>query len=373
MRNKVFRSFSIVWLFFCSVASANCPLPPPATAGIVNATAGSIEVSWSAVAGAVKYRVTVYDQTTLTSLPSVYTSGTSVEIEGLDADTHNYLIGISAASCNTTDGFGSELSLVFVADIIIILDKILQFNCPLPDNGNYFSHPGSNQTITLPANAPNGDAIESLHIKAADINGAYVEFLVWADCYQHVRYHLIGMNGFAQTAMPYVVKYNYLSNNNPYLEVAKYIGSPSKIILKFKTVCLVNKSSCILLKNEDTCGAPTGTQQVSRSASQENNGLYVENQPVTMRAHYEAPALKAVPNPFGDVLGIQYEVRVQEPVSIELLNAAGIRVRTIVPRQELASGVYFANLEDAGLLTPGVYFAVVRTGEQVQTMPVIRQ
>jgi Domain of unknown function (DUF4331)/Secretion system C-terminal sorting domain len=81
--------------------------------------------------------------------------------------------------------------------------------------------------------------------------------------------------------------------------------------------------------------------------------------------------VNAFPNPFVESVQFNYSVEQEAQVTIEMYNQAGRRLKTIINRR-LEAGNYQAEF-DAAHLPAGVYYARVKTGENMQVIKLIKQ
>ena len=327
------------------------------------------------------YKVSVYDQTAQVALPDTYTASTAVEIGELNTDTHEYIIGVSASAC-IGGGFGDATITNYRPGIIIIVDVIVQMNCPGP--GQSLPPNGSSQQFNLPFNNSDEDFIQTKRIRVTsnfNQNYGYVDFLIWVDCFQQFRFYEIEAQGAKRTPVGNAIKYAFINNSAPFFDLASGscdIGMCS-VSLKYHVPCLVAHGACTIQNTPESCGEkfsaspahllvrPGGSSPYATEAKEkmEPKGLQRNDRLQTY--------LKAGPNPFSDAVNIQYDLESPGLVSIDLFNATGAVVRNIVSPQWLESGAYTTLLTLQDRLPNGPYFLVLQVGSKRFVTPLIKQ
>ena len=76
------------------------------------------------------------------------------------------------------------------------------------------------------------------------------------------------------------------------------------------------------------------------------------------------------PNPFNPITNIRFEVPNSTPVTINIYNAVGQLVTTLINGQSFAPGTYSVTW-DASNVSSGVYFYQLKTDSYQQTMKMI--
>jgi len=389
MGKNLYLTITLLLLFFPKISIANpnpcdwkssCPLPPPAQISIVGITSSSISLTWTASPGAAMYKVSVYDQTDQVSLPDTYTASTAVEIGELDTDAHEYIIGVSASAC-IGGGFGDETITDYKPGIIIIVDVIIQMNCPGP--GQSFPPNTNPIQINLPFNLSSKDVIDTKRIRITSNNNPnsdYVDFLIWTDCYQQYRFYEIAKQGVKRTSLGNTIKYSFNSNLSPFFEITSGTCDINlcTATIKYYVPCLIGQSDCEIQNTPSTCGGkPDNNIQLFVSQLETANYSTEANTKQSLKALKgvltQQIQLKASPNPFSDAVNVQYNLENPGLVSINLFNATGAVVRNIVPPQWLESGTYTALLTLQEGLPKGPYFLVLQVGPSRFVIPLIHQ
>ncbi len=388
MGKVYYLTITLLLLFFPKISIANpnpcdapssCPLPPPQQISIVGVTSSSISLTWTASPGAVMYKVSVYDQTDQVSLPDTYTASAAIEIEELDTDTHEYVIGVSASSC-MGGGFGGEKIVNYRPGIIIIVDVIIQMNCPGPGQG---MAPNSNPfQIDLPFNFGNEQEIETKRIRIAsnnNISSGYVDFLVWTDCFQQYRFCEIAKQGVKRSSLGNTVRYSFNNNSSPFFDLTS--GACDLNIctasIKYYVPCLLGQGTCLIQNTPNSCGEKPG-ENIQLLVSQIETANYSTEanrnlSPRALQGAHIQTQLKVAPNPFFDALHMEYVIDQPGQVSIDLFNATGSHVQNLSPRRWLESGAYASNVSLQTVLPEGVYFLVLQASGQRFVIPVVRQ
>jgi predicted outer membrane repeat protein len=98
-----------------------------------------------------------------------------------------------------------------------------------------------------------------------------------------------------------------------------------------------------------------------RYAQKNNEGVSLESLQTALRGNY--------PNPFSEQTTVEYVIAEEQPVTIEVYDVLGRRVRTLVDDRQ-ALGVHRASL-DANRLGSGVYFLRLRAGDASDTKKVM--
>ena len=369
-------AFSLFLLFTTNTAYGQglCTLPPPTGLSITSTSLSSISVTWNAAPNAVMYRISTYDQTNQVALPDAFTSSNTFTIQEVQPDAHQYTISISASACE--DGpFGEESSLSFSPPIIIIIDDIVQKSCPDP---NVIQVAGNTLTLTLPSNNENGDILaRRVRIQK---NAAFADFLVWADCYEKIR--------FCELESFKVIRTPNTSGNTPRVkyQIAGGIpqdffivqdgncpgGSGCQVSIKLKTECQVKSGTCTLENNKESCGQGTGgnariggSHSITASNSLLFNALDFKNKESAL------PRLSVSPNPFSTNVFVQFFTERKNTVSLTLLDATGNIIHTL---QESNAAVEGENTLDLSLgdLPDGLYFLMLQTGEQREVTKIVK-
>jgi hypothetical protein len=78
----------------------------------------------------------------------------------------------------------------------------------------------------------------------------------------------------------------------------------------------------------------------------------------------------AYPNPSGEFINITYSLNAEIPLSMELINFLGQKIRTILPRQNQQAGTYTLPVSVSDFST-GTYFLTISSADQTKTEKII--
>ena len=364
------------------------PLPAPQGLHFVSVTPGSLSVAWSASQDAAIYRVTIFDQTDQITMAPIYTSATSVSLDGMNTQTHSYTIGVSASACTDPPVFGAESQIGYQPGIIIIVDEIVQLNgnCQPPSgNGSGFSA-GQTVDIQLPVNSSNFDNLnaERIRISTSNLpNTPSVEFLLWSDCYQQTRFMQIVAKGAKRTVSGNNIRYSAGNNGEmPFFDIINGncdIGICHVTLKVFVTTTSINAGSCSIPNEEWSCGnkANNGNGNVHREVSDTapDTPAKVTLHPQRTGSSTVAPvgSMKVAPNPFTDRLRVQYTLEEAGTAGVQLFNATGALVQEIATPEWREAGIYDTEVSLTDALPHGIYFIVLQTAGKRTALPVVKE
>ncbi len=388
MYKTIFVAINLLMLFSPKISGThlhpdstqtNCLLPPPQTISFEGVTPSTISLSWTPVPNAALYRVSVYNQTDQVALPNAYTSSPFIELEELDTDSHEYLIGVSASACAGGIEFGAEIFIEYKPGIIIIVDEIVQRNCPVPPI-NLLPNP-KHLEISLPFNSINNDLIETRRIRVSandNQNSGYVDFLIWVDCYTQVRFCELEVQGATQIPSGKTIKYVFTDDASPFFEIINGACDINicKVYLQYYVPCLVGQGTCFIENDPASCGGRPDSDHLLLAGKDSSavpiaanmNGMHKKNveQPPSQ------PYLKVAPNPCSDIIDVQFHLDKPGPVSIQIFNATGSVALNLLSHQWLDSGAHSTKMTIGDTLNKGVYFLVLQHGDQRIVTPLIK-
>ncbi|MBL7782914.1 MAG: T9SS type A sorting domain-containing protein [Saprospiraceae bacterium] len=358
-----------------------CPLPPPPYVSIVHVDAGSLSISWPQVANALVYRVNIYDQTDQESLPAIYTSNNYLDIDGLDTELHTYTIGVSASACTDPPDFGQETTTLYEPGFIIIVDEIVQLNlnCQPPNISGSFSA-GYLQTLSLPMNTEGSNVIHATRAHIAATNGPtkFVDFLIWVDCFQQIRFYQISAKGVERVKDGKVIHYKYGNNLQfPFIDITKLSCDINicTVAIKYFVACTGGFNSCSLPNQPETCGGKI--EFGSNSHLRLNNNIpplaLFAPQDKKHQHTNEEESLKVSPNPFQNDLQMEYRLQDAGMVNIRLYNSMGTLLSEPIPPCQLDAGVYLQTLTLGNDLPPGMYFLVLQSENKRIAVPIVKK
>ena len=389
MKKLTFFILSLLF-FFCQtdslIAQLGCPLPAPQNVHITTVTPTSLFVAWNSVPGAVSYKISVYDQTDMVALPDVFSTSPSVELADLSTATHEYQIGVSASAC-TTGPYGAPATTNYKPGIIIIIDVIVQVDAPnfsIP-----LMSPSTNpEGVILPSNSnPPGKNIRTQHVKIVydgfGLDTPIVEFLVWSDCFDQIRFHEIRTKNTRKTASGNSIAYKLLNNTNFFVLANGETSATPTIQYSNTSACRVTRNEWIIKNTIPTCGTEYKQEGYRQGQGGLDNRLGTNydhdvqfsrtpHLPLTDHAP-ESANPRVTPNPFSDYIQLQYEVKSFQPVEIELVNSMGVQVEQLLPMAWMDAGSYQTTLPVNPNLPSGLYFLLFRTDTERRVIPVIKE
>ena len=136
----------------------------------------------------------------------------------------------------------------------------------------------------------------------------------------------------------------------------------------------------IIAGNPISCSAPARPVSADRMKQFCSNGEYKANTPSSaLRSRMEDTTIKKAstidfivsPNPFNNLLSVQYELQEPTQVTVSLSNALGQVVKVLV-NQKVEACSYQLNESTADLPT-GVYIVTMRTPTGMKTQKVVKQ
>lgn len=357
-----------------------CPLPPPQTVSIEGVTPSTISLSWTPVPNAALYRVSMYNQTDQVALPDAYTSSPFIELGELDTDSDEYLIGVSASACAGGIEFGTETYIEYKPRIIIIVDEIVQRNCPAPVLDMLPAE--KLQEINLPFNSFNSDLIETKRIRISGnntLNTGYVDFLIWVDCYMQIRFYELEVQGAVQIPLGNSIKYVFTDGASPFFEIIN--GACDINICKVNLYCFVpcqmDQGTCFIENDPTSCGGRSNMPDHLLLAGEDSSPTPIaakregEHNKNIVRASARS-YLNVAPNPCSDVIKVQFHLDQPGPVSIQIFNATGSVAQNLLPQQWLDSGAHSTSISVGEVLNKGVFFLVLQHGDQRIVAPLIK-
>lgn len=362
-----------------------CPLPPPTSLNISGISANGISLNWPAAPGAVLYKVTLYDLTNQYAFPDSYLTGTSIELVGLNTLTDSYAIGVSASACPTGNDFGTELQIIYEPGIIIVLDEIVQ-NCPA-SNSTYFPA-YSQQVIELPFNSSNPNTLVAKHIQIANVDRPdeeFVDFFIWTDCYQNVRFKEMSKKGAKLTGVGNIITYNFEYSDHVFFEIVNGTCDYGvcNVTINYNIDSDVDACNCSLDIEPSTCGekpdSGAGSGTLDNRVVQENDSdVPAEHLQGTGYNKAKIPeslttSIEVAPNPFSDHLNIRYQMDQAGPAGIRLFDATGTLVKDLVALEWHDSGAYTTEVSLPDVLPAGMYFLVLQTDGRRIATPLLKQ
>lgn len=354
--------------------SATCTLPPPASVTVSNITTTSADISWSAVVGAVMYKVSLYDATSAVYLPDIYTASTSITASGLEPG-HNIDACVSAYSCLEGDG-GSESCVSFVTETIIITEIILD----RPSCGQY-NISNSVATINLPKAVSGAGVANAAKVVVCRRVGMVcstnvIEFNMYADCFGQVVFYQEPTEDTELMRLPSIatvcsdITYKYVLNGDLYFSV----GNVKEVIDHDD----ISYDVDITLNN----GIPNGRinycmENITIECVEEGQQL-TDSGDDKIRLTPEifrpvAQYLHTSPNPFSNGLQAQYYLAKAGPATLSLLDLNGHVLHAIQKGPDTPAGRHFAAFTDLDNLPSGIYLLQLQTDYQQQTVLVVKQ
>lgn len=319
--NQAYSASSIV---------SGCALPGPAVLKSLMQNATSFSLDWTAVPGAVLYQVEIFEDATGNPVTSFVTDTTYALVTGLQPGTA-YRALVSATSCVDDPVFGEPEGIV-VSTSIIIVDIIIQYDCPNPSNRESWI----NGQVQFPIPV-DGSASRRIKVVSTQVNqpGMY-DFYITADG-QDLRISPVDSSAWR--------------GNN----------------LNSEYVVGVNKFKVLMLS------ATANEMIVIVQALQSNLGIYSSQ--CNARGRRERDAAETTPqtsetapypNPFSDHLTIlQPLVPNRKAADLTVFNALGSVVyRTVLQTDE--TRIPTADWPD------GVYYVQVKNGAEITTYKAVK-
>lgn len=354
--------------------SSVCPLSPPSNVTVTNITTTTADVSWSAVAGAVMYRVQPYDATSAIFLPEEITSSTSITLDGLTPG-HEIEVCVSAYSCWEGEG-GDENCAEFMTETIIITDIIFdRLNCTPSSHGSS----NSVAVINLPKAPQQGGAVSAAKVLVCRDNIAecainLVEFEMYADCFGQIQFSptseldedIRRTPDLATTCSE--ITYEYAENKSLYFWVGEVTEVISQSGTSYDVKIALNNNihdghimHCMQDLEVERC---VGNPQLTEASGKK---IWLASEKHRVAEEY----LHTTPNPFSNGLQAQYYLVKAGPATLSLLDLNGRVLRQA--RQETATaGQHFAEFADLENLPSGIYLFKLQTDYQQQTVLVVK-
>ena len=348
-----------------------CPAPAPTNVSVLSSTSTTISLVWIGPAGSgVYYEVSVYNLSTSTALPSVYTTSEGATIAGL-VPQNCYEFQVRASYCGYYD-FGTWSEQESCCTGIIIIDDWAE----LPGPGEYdstvvnLSRPGdvylclTRSTVTYP-----------------DFNHTIVTEFKYDNSTVQVGFGLdassnnIYSNIIAQLGSSFSLKHisseppiiHLRHNSTPLVEIEyKELHSPNSFDvwaeLRFERLATLQafKYWAMDCPGYFMLGKETPAWQPMRHTLP---GHYQRIQPLAQSG--------ISPNPFRHSAVFDFVLEQPAPVHIELYDALGRPVQVVWQNAVQAAGAYRATIEGTDLPT-GLYALHVSLDGQRQVFQVVK-
>lgn len=377
--SSIIICFALVLHLQKALAQATCALPGPSAITVTNLTPTGATVAWSSVPGAASYRVAVADLTSNSMLPDSYTSGTSINLSNLQTETHAYSIRISASAC-PNGPYGAPESIPLTPPIIIIVDDVFQKNLGSmasvdPQNNMY--------PISLSTNASMPDILDVKHYKVT-YNAYFVEFIIWADCENKIRYQEIAKSKLTRlpgasgptSSIYYSMSMNSIMTEFFSITEGSCSGNGCSATMKLKPGCQVEEGDGTIENTKATCGGGNGNSNqhlkgISNTHNYSSGEFASENRPGEKERVVFEKAIQVTPNPFSDQFTVQFFAAGKNKASLTLIDATGHTIRTIhldldEDSSERRIDVFTSDLPD------GIYFLMLQTNEKSETTRLIK-
>lgn len=353
--------------------SSICPLSPPSSVTVTNITTTTADVSWSAVAGAVMYRVQPYDATSAIFLPEEITASTSITLDGLTPG-HKIEVCVSAYSCWEGEG-GDENCAEFTTETIIITDIIFdRLNCTPSPHGSS----NSVAVINLPIAPKEGGSVSAAKVLVCRDNLAecainLIEFEIYADCYGQIQFsQTSGLDeGIRRIPEPATtcsrVTYEYSEINSLYF----WVGEVTEVGTSYDVKITLNNSiqdghirHCMQNLEVEGC-----EENLLPLAEDGRKKFWLASEKHRVAEEY----LHTTPNPFSNGLQAQYYLAKAGPATLSLLDLNGHVLHAIQKGPDTPAGRHFAAFTDLDNLPSGIYLLQLQTDYQQQTVLVVKQ
>lgn len=354
--------------------SSVCPLSPPSNVTVTNITTTTADVSWSAVAGAVMYRVQPYDATSAIFLPEEITSSTSITLDGMEPG-HVIEVCVSAYSCWEGEG-GDENCAEFTTETIIITDIIFdRLNCTPSSHGSS----NSVAVINLPKAPEEGGSVSAAKVlvcrdNIAECAADLVEFEMYADCFGQIQFfQTSSLDQDIKRTPPLAttcsqVNFEYKETNDLYFMVGEVTEINTQLGISYDVKISLDNSirnghiwHCMQNLEVDGCG-----ENLS-----ESGGKKIWLAPEKYRV--AAEALHSNPSPFSNGFQATYYLAKAGPATLSLLDLNGRVLHAIQQGPDTPAGQHFAAFTDLDNLPSGIYLLQLQTDYQQQTVLVVKQ
>lgn len=303
---------------------ADCALPGPSNLKVTTQNATSFSLSWTAVPGAVLYQVEILEDATGNPVTSFVTDLTYATVTGLQAGTA-YRVQVSATSCIDNPIFG-EPTVIVVSTSIIIVDIIIQYDCPPPTTKVPWQ-PGGMVQFILPV-----DGSAANRVKVAS----------------------------NQTGAPGSYDF-YITANGPDLRISPVDSSNWRGRIQNTVFSVQNISNSSNIFNVSILSAAATEMTVTVEALQSNLSVFASRcglRPPGRNAAettIQTPETSLFPNPFSDHLTIRQPlVPNRKAAELTVFNALGSVVfstvlqadETRIPTVDWPAGLYFIHLQN---------------------------
>lgn len=346
-----------------------CQAPPPGFFVVTNMTPTSVSLTWGPGSPFTYYKVTGFDNTNLSNLPTIYTTGLTHTYTGLTPG-HNYTFTVSASYC-PAGPYGQALSLNRTTPQIIIIDDIvgIENQClpgttaPTGGGANFIfcvsrssnsQEPFNNAFVAeLKYDANNtlnfGVAFNGVHAYIGKTTSNNDFSFVYTNpdpqgnpvLYSSVDCYYLNTKIFTMREMN-------IPGTSPFASFAEFVITFNGTFNSFK-YC-------------GSCGAPapvpTGETGVGDAVPNQ-----IDPAPANMTVN---------PNPFSVSTALQYELSEDGTVEISLYDATG-RLVQVVEKAEMQVAGSHQTVVDAAGLPDGIYFLHLQTSRNREVFTLVKR
>lgn len=355
----------------------NCPLAPPTSLTISDVGVNSLTANWSAVPGALMYKVTVKNLNTNLIIATVYTSNTSQFISGLPSNTP-LRVGVSASSCNTPNpaNFGNEKTAE-TRTLKYIVNDVIVNKCELHNN----SRPWTTTNLSIPVNFVGDDYWNYYQAKVTGTqkgadwtcrfsivvtctdNTSGTGFYVFIDSDETTPNVTYTQNTALDQVQFMVQNANVFTIQNAIVFSSSQLSASTDIIL-LGSISSFSSIQC------DEQPKPEGFGCLSS-----DSGFGSGNEDRDAQGGLAAPTKHSAslsPNPTSDQVDLQFHLTAASEVAVTLHDAAGRPVQQVTPPQAMPEGQNRLAL-DVSALPPGFYWVQLRSTQGMETLPLVKQ
>lgn len=362
-----------------------CPLAPPTSVTVTDVSTNSLTAAWTAVPGALMYKVTVKNLNTNLIIATVYTSNTTKFINGLPSDTP-LRVGVSASRCNTQNpaNFGSEKT-TDTRTLKYIVAEIIVNRCALPRTHNA---PWSVIGEAIPLNSTSNLSWDYYQAKvtgtknnnpwscrfsivaacADNLTGAGFYIFVDTEETQNVSYTTdlpLGVAEFkCQDALLFTVQSATLFSANQAGTTDIIFPAPS--------------GGVVISTFESTAGpscnqpSPSGFTCIGGGGDANIKSGNIDRDASTDTAAASDYAASLAPNPTTDRVDLRFHLSAASEVAVSLYDPAGRKVQHLAPQSVLPEGQNQIAV-DVSALPPGFYFVQLRSAQGQETLTLVKQ
>ncbi|MCC6461367.1 MAG: T9SS type A sorting domain-containing protein [Saprospiraceae bacterium] len=351
--------------------ATTCPAPAPTNVSVLSTTSSTISLVWIGPASSgIYYEVNVYNLTTSSALPSVFTTSESTTISGL-APQNCYEFQVRASYCGYYS-FGTWSVPESCCTGIIIIDDWAELPGPGEDDPTVVDlrQPGDIYLCLTRSNAAppefNNTIVAEFRYSNSDVQVGFGLNASSNDIYSNIIAQIgssFSLKSISTDPPIILLKHN----STPLVEIEYYdLHAPNSFDvwaeLRFERLASLQAFNYWAMDcpGFSMLGKETPDWQPMQYT---HPGHFQRLKPLT------EPVLS--PNPFRQSAAFDFVLDQPAPVQIELYDALGRPVQVVWQNAVQAAGTYRATVEGAGL-PPGLYVLHVTIDGQRQVLQVVK-